>query len=170
MYFDTCNTLEEAKKLYKTLARENHPDTGGDLRTMQEINGEYSQFCASFANREARERQRTAHADGKKSAADYHDLDQVTEEVRKMIEFALNLDGVEVELMGLWVWLTGNTKTHKDAIKAQGFKWAKNKEAWYFAGVPTFNRQKHTLDEIRGRHGSQKFSRAQRAESELLNA
>ena len=168
--FMNCNTLEEAKGLYKALARENHPDTGGDLRTMQEINAEYAEFCASFANREGRERQRTAHAHGKKSAADYHDLDQVTEEVKRMIEFALNLDGVEIELMGLWVWLTGNTKTHKEAIKTQGFKWAKNKNAWYFAGVPTFNRKERSLDEIRTMHGSQTFSRRTRADSELLNA
>jgi curved DNA-binding protein CbpA len=47
-YFETCNTLEEAKTLYKSLARANHPDTGGDLRTMQEINAQYAEYCASI--------------------------------------------------------------------------------------------------------------------------
>ena len=161
-YFETCNTLEEAKTLYKSLARANHPDTGGDLRTMQEINAQYAEFCASFAKADGYRRQQDAHAEDRKSAADFHDLEEVAEVLRVKIEFALNLEGVEVELMGFWVWLTGNTKEHKEAIKANGgWKWAKNKEAWFFAGVPSFNRHEKTLDEIRSMHGSQRFTRAQ---------
>lgn len=160
-YFNECKNQDEAKKLYKELARKHHPDVGGDLRTMQEINAEYARFQASGANSEARQRQREANAQGKKSAADYQDIDEVTEKVRVKIEFALNLDGVEVELMGLWVWLTGNTKAHKESLKADGWKWSPKKSAWYFAGVPTFNRQENTLDEIRETYGSQKFTRKQ---------
>lgn len=165
MYFNNCNTLEEAKILYRALVKIHHPDVGGDTRTMQDIIGEYSKFCATFAKREGYERQRQAHAENRKSAADFHNLDEVAEVLRVKIEFALNLDGVEVELMGFWVWLTGNTKAHKDAIKAQGFKWAKNKEAWFFAGVPSFNRKEKTLDEIRDLHGSQSFARQAREEN-----
>jgi len=61
-----------------------------------------------------------------------------------------------------------------EAIKAEGFRWAHEKEAWYFAGVPSFNRQKRTLDEIRNMHGSQRFTRNARQpmyeDSELLTA
>ena len=161
-YFAECQTLEEAKALYKKLARENHPDMGGDLRTMQEINAEFARYQAEGAKTEARTRQQQAHAEDRKSAADYHDLDEVGEQIRTMIEFALNLEGVEIELMGLWVWLTGNTKAHKEAIKEnQGWKWAKHKEAWFFAGVPSFNRHEKTLDEIRNLHGSQRFAHPQ---------
>jgi hypothetical protein len=39
-YFENCASLEEAKSLYKKLARENHPDFGGDTRTMQDINAD----------------------------------------------------------------------------------------------------------------------------------
>jgi len=164
-YFSECTNQEEAKKLYKELARQHHPDMGGDLRTMQEINAEYARFQAEGAKTEARERQRTAHADNRKSAADFHDLDEVGEQIRTMIEFALNLDGVEIELMGLWVWLTGNTKAHREAFKAWNethetrWKWSPKKTAWYFASVPSFNRKDTTLDEIRNAYGSQKFTR-----------
>ncbi|MBI5297935.1 MAG: hypothetical protein HY869_20865 [Chloroflexi bacterium] len=158
-YFANCTTLEEAKSLYRQLALKHHPDRGGDLATMQAINAEYADFLANFAKRDARERQQKAHTENRKSAADFHDMDAVSAELKAKIEFALNLDGVEVELMGLWVWLTGNTKAHKDAIKAQGFKWSPEKTAWYFAGVPSFNRQRRTLDEIRNMHGSTRFTR-----------
>jgi len=118
-YFETCNTLEEAKTLYKNFARAHHPDMGGDLRTMQEINAQYAEFCANFAKADGYQRQQDAHAEDRKSAADFHDLEEVAEMLRIKIEFALNLEGVEVELMGFWVWLTGNTKEHKNTIKAQ---------------------------------------------------
>lgn len=176
-YFSECKTAEEAKKLYKQLARENHPDAGGDLRTMQDINAQYSQFQARGATNEARERQRTAHAENRKSAADYHDLDEIEKQLFDVINFAVNLDGVEVELMGLWVWLTGNTKAHKETFKAwneahptERLKWSPKKTAWYFAGVPTFNRKDTTLEEIRETYGSQKFTRKESQPAGVLQA
>ena len=169
-YFTECRTQEEAKKLYKELARQHHPDMGGDLRTMQEINAEYAQFQARGATNDARERQRAAHAENRKSAADFHDMNEVEKAIFEKINFALNLSGVEIELMGLWVWLTGNTKEHKEALKANGWKWSPKKTAWYYAGVPTFNRRETTLDEIREAYGSQKFTREQSQPAGVLHA
>lgn len=40
-WFATCATFEEVKKLYKTLVMQHHPDKGGSLQDMQEINVEY---------------------------------------------------------------------------------------------------------------------------------
>ena len=165
-YFTECQTLEEGKKKYRALCFEHHPDKGGDVRTMQEINNQWAKFQTEHAKDEARARQKQAHSENRKSAADFHDLDQVGEHIEAVINFALNLDGVEVELMGLWVWLTGNTKAHKETIKAwnkthpeERLKFSGKKVAWYFAGVPTFNRKDTTLDEIRNTYGSQKFTR-----------
>ena len=39
-WFSECSTLEQAKALYKTLVMTHHPDRGGNLRDMQEINAE----------------------------------------------------------------------------------------------------------------------------------
>ncbi len=169
-YF-TPGTREEMKQQYRNLCFKHHPDKGGDTRTMQEINAEWALIQAREAYTEASDRQQKAHAEGKKSAGDYHDLNEVESTLREKIEFALNLDGVDVELMGLWVWLTGNTKAHKEAIKENGgWKWSQNKTAWYFAGVPTFNRKKTTLDEIRNAYGSQSFSKAKREQYAELDS
>lgn len=40
-WFAACATFEEVKKLYKTLVMQYHPDKGGSLQDMQEINVEY---------------------------------------------------------------------------------------------------------------------------------
>lgn len=47
-YFTNCKTIEEAKKLYRRLAMENHPDRGGDLDTMKAVNAEYDEFFNTF--------------------------------------------------------------------------------------------------------------------------
>jgi curved DNA-binding protein CbpA len=161
-YFQDCTTQEEAKALYRELVKKHHPDAGGDTRTMQDINAEYALFQARGASADARRRQQDAHADNRKSAADFHDLDEVEGILREKIEAALNM-GLDVELIGLWVWVSGDTKTHKEELKAHGFKWAPKKDGqpWYFAGVPSFNRKPQDLETIRANYGSQRFTRAQ---------
>ena len=44
MYFEKCQDLNELKSTYKKLAMENHPDMGGDVRAMQEINAEHDRM------------------------------------------------------------------------------------------------------------------------------
>lgn len=173
MYFENCTTLEEAKAEYRRLAMEHHPDRGGNLATMQAINAAWAKFQTEHAKGEARDRQRTAHAEGRKSAADFHDLDEVAEVLRVKIEAVLNL-GLDAELCGLWIWVTGDTKPHRETLKENAFKWSPDKTAWYYPGVPSFNRQRRSLDEIRNMHGSQTFhaKREQREEhrAEALHA
>jgi hypothetical protein len=129
---------------------------------MQKLNADWAQFVAEGAKTNARERQTAAHAAGKKSAADFHDMEGLAEEIRQTIEAVLNNvpDDVDLELCGLWLWASGNTKPIKEILKANGFKWAPKKEGqpWYKAFVPSFNRTKRTMEEIRNMHGSTKFS------------
>lgn len=50
-WFTEDMTPEDAAKLRRSLARQYHPDAGGDAAIMQEINDEYSYFLQNFANR-----------------------------------------------------------------------------------------------------------------------
>ena len=151
------------------LARQYHPDMGGDTRTMQDINEEFARFKVEGAKMEARDRQTAAHAEGRKSAADFHDIDEVTEILRVKIVGALNL-GLTVELCGLWVWVTGDTKPHKEELKALAFKWNNKKAAWFYAGVPSFNRREWSLNEIRETYGSQQFSQEEKKSQPIAGA
>ncbi|HAS70594.1 MAG TPA: molecular chaperone DnaJ [Eubacterium sp.] len=40
-YFNNVKSYKELKETYRALLKKNHPDNGGDLETMQEINQEY---------------------------------------------------------------------------------------------------------------------------------
>ena len=47
-YFEGISTLEELEARYRDLARQNHPDVGGDTAVMAEINRQHSMARAWF--------------------------------------------------------------------------------------------------------------------------
>ncbi len=63
---------------------------------------------------------------------------------------------MEIEICGLWVWVGGETKKHKSALKAAGYKWAMKKLKWYFARVPAGGFRLFDMDEIRARYDSRR--------------
>src|SRR5580704_8912229 len=46
-YFANCYTIHEAKKRWLDLSQIHHPDKGGDLKVMVEINRQYDAFIPS---------------------------------------------------------------------------------------------------------------------------
>lgn len=66
------------------------------------------------------------------------------------------LDGLSIEICGVWIWVTGNTKPHKEVLKGVGFKWASKKKAWHFRPEQfrSKSRGNTTLDQIREKYGS----------------
>ena len=116
---------------------------GGDVRKMQEINAEYD---AAF--------KRLSDNDTSESADDY----------KSVIDGLLKIDDITVELCGSWLWISGNTKEHKDEIKACGCRWAKSKKMWYWKPAGQFRRTRRTysMNEIRSMHGSKVLSKEEK--------
>lgn len=148
MYFTNVTTLDQLKHEYRRLVMIHHPDKGGDTATMQAINAEYE------AKHEALKNAWNAAHD------EEHQCTEAPEEFRDIIDALLKMDGVEVELCGSWLWLSGNTYEHKDDLKALGCKWAAKKKMWSWhheeAGS-RFYRGKKTMADIRSKYGSQMF-------------
>jgi hypothetical protein len=157
-YFAGCRCSEDLKELYRKLALANHPDRGGDLETMKTINAE---FDTTF------ERLKNIHRSIKDDATEnpYYTAAKATTETagefRDIIEALLKMEGTTVELIGRWIWVTGNTKEYKDTLKAMGFKWAAKKLAWSWHKDEdwTSSRGKYSLNDIRGRYGSTQFEK-----------
>ncbi len=162
-YFATCQTAEEVKIEYRRLCKLWHPDLGQAeereerTRRMQEINIEYAQASAVFRGEELRER---ARQKGKPAPTtdDFADAAAVDERIRQAIERVITIDGLEIEICGLWVWIGGETKPHRQALKEAGYRWSPNKEKWYFAGVPAGGWSSMDMEEIRTRYGSRHVS------------
>lgn len=143
-FFFDCNTIEEVKARYKQLAKEHHPDCGGDTATMQAINTEYAFACAKILKGE------------NLSAEDTDEQIRLSEEYRQVIEQIINLAGITIELVGNWVWVTGNTYPVRKQLKEAGLFFASKKLAWYYRAEEYKTKGgKKTLDEIKTKYGSE---------------
>lgn len=144
-WFNDCQTLEEVKALYKKLAKQYHPDLGGDTLTMQEINKEYA-FASAKAIKGA-----------DLSEEETENEIRFSEEYRQAMEKIIHLEGITVELVGYWIWVTGNTYAVRATLKEAGYLFAPKKLAWYFrtGEYKVSKGGKKSLDEIRSKYGSE---------------
>lgn len=163
-YFHNPANLDELKKQYKHLAQKHHPDVGGDTATMQAINSEYEERFEVL--KRTQNTQAAEDATGKtrgttESAGDFIAI----------VSILLSLDGLEVELCGRWLWIGGNTRAHKEALKAAGCRWSSTKKlwSWHFSeDGDRWHRGTKSMSQIRSKYGSTSFRRS--GESDALPA
>ena len=105
-YFHGCSSLEEVKKRYKELALKHHPDRGGDTATMQQINLEYESVLKN-----------PFYSFSEKSEQEQQEFIKYPEIINQII----GLDGVIIEIIGNWIWLSGNTYPFRTQLKEIGF-------------------------------------------------
>ena len=121
--FRNCENLEDLKKLYRKLAMKHHPDHGGSVKDMQEINSLYEKYFEILKT--SNNRKASAGAQGYK-----HTNEQAGAYI-EIIDVLMKLEGLKIDVCGSWIWLSGNTYPYKDIIKDQGFRYSKNKKSWY---------------------------------------
>jgi hypothetical protein len=153
-YFSDCSTIEQIKKRYRELAQKFHPDHGGTNEEMTIINLQYEQ-------QKGRKFTSTNHETGKTYEQNFDPFDGY----RELIDKLINLQGIEIELCGTWLWITGQTKPYKEQLKELGFKFSGKKCAWYWKPGDKKYRKKSkkelNLDEIRNLYGSEKVNRTE---------
>lgn len=155
-FFAGCRTIQELKKEYKKLVYMYHPDitgTKGTEETMKAINNEYetrhAYILANPFNEDEKKRNYYAN---------------VNDGYREQINKIVFIPGIEIEICGSWIWVTGNTKPVKAIIKEAGYFWSKNKSAWYWrpAGYKARKHKTWDLDQIRNTYGSEKVEKEER--------
>ena len=161
-YFTNCKTAEELKKAYRTWAKKLHPDLGGNAEEFKQMQNEYEKMW---------ERLKNVHQNAQGETYT-KETDETPQEFIHIINVLITLVGVEVEICGKWIWVSGNTKAHKETLKQLKFKWAHKKQAWYYHAEPykKKSRRELTLDEIRDMFGSQKYDKKQDEEKKLKAA
>lgn len=145
-YFTNIKTLEELKKEYKRLALENHPDRGGDVEVMKAINAEYDIMFNRVKDIHVNAKGETYTKENTETPSEFKDI----------IDKLIRMEGLEIEIIGCFIWLSGNTKAHKDNIKALGFKWHSTKKMWYKApeDYRKKSKKKYSIEEIRDMYGT----------------
>lgn len=157
--FKQATDLDSLKRIYVKLLRENHPDKGGSTEICQLINSCYDEFVKNpfFAFRH--------EAHGKDDYSEWTethtDYSKISDVLRQKLMAVLPIENINVELCGLWLWITGETRAHSNELKMNGFRWSPKKSAWYFheEGYHKHGKRHYSLEEIRQMHGSSKFTR-----------
>ena len=148
MYFNNPKTLEDLKKQYRELAFEHHPDRGGSNEVMKIINREYDELFKIL-----KDVHRTK--DGETYTAK-QETGETSEQFKDIINELMKMDYIIIEIIGCFVWVTGNTKTYKDKLKELRFNWHSKKFAWYLK-PEDYKKRSHKdydLDEIREMYGT----------------
>ena len=140
-YFNGVKTLEELKRLYHKLAVQLHPEMGGNLEDMQELNAEYDAMFDRVKNTHV-------NKEGKVYTAV---TNEAPEYFRDIINELLKMANVTIEVIGAFIWVYGDTKPHKEQLKAMNFKWHAKKGCWYLAPewYRKYNRRQYTMDDLR---------------------
>jgi hypothetical protein len=153
-FFDGFKTVEAIKLQYRKLAREHHPDLGGDEEVMKAVNAAYHQVLEKANGQEM------IGADGKTHRYNYNPESEqaIMDKIRELL--GLGMVEVEVLLIGLWVWIKGDTKPYKTELKGIGCRWHSKRGCWYWKpyegrsyGSP------NDLDGLAKKYGCESFGR-----------
>ena len=144
----TPETLGELKSLYRKLAMKHHPDRGGTDEAMKAINAEYDLLFPKLKDIHK-------NKDGEKYTA-RQETTETADQFKDLIAELMKMEDITIEVIGCFVWVTGNTKPYKEHLKSLKFRWHSKKSAWYLAPDDYRNksRKNYELDEIRSMYGT----------------
>lgn len=158
-FFEGVKNVQELRAKYKELLKKYHPDNGGDLETMQQINAEYDDLFKRLPKGDT-ETGSTASA-SKSAASGKASGDGVTDAMRAVLEKLAGLAGITIEICGSWVWVSGDTYPVKDIIKAAGCFFSSKKKMWYWREEKEGwhgRRGGADMATIRSKYGSQSYT------------
>ncbi len=83
---------------------------------------------------------------------------EIQEIMDKIVQLK-QIEGITIDLMGSWLWIGGETKANREALKAAGCRWAPKKGLWYWhTAKDTKNyrrRRTYSIKEIEDKYGKQ---------------
>ena len=162
-YFNNVSNLSELRKQYKELLKIHHPDNGGNVADMQEINAEYDKLFKML-----KDKHNSKTTDSNQESYDNMKYDFAEDEkLREMLNKIVEFDDITLEVIGNWLWAFDSYNYRKE-LKELGFKYAKNKKAWYWhsEAFRKKSRKSLSMDDIRNYYGSTEI----REQRELLEA
>lgn len=154
-YFENTNTIEELKSRFFKLAKELHPDNGGNAAEFSAMRSEYEKLF---------ERLKDVHrsADGSTYTKE---TTEVPEEFADIIESIITFANVKIEIIGTWIWCSGGTYPYATEFRKLGFLYSRSKKAWFYKGADAHKTRRaycKTLDKVREKYGSRTIKNEKR--------
>ena len=99
-YFNNVSNLSELRKQYKELLKKYHPDNGGNVADMQEINAEYDNLFKMLKGKHD-----SKATDSDKTSFDNMQYDFAEDEkLREMLEKIIGFSSITLEVIDNWLW------------------------------------------------------------------
>ena len=137
--------INEAKNIYKELAKRLHPDVGGSTELFKILNTVYNDILENGIN--------------------FAQDSEFDIELEKIISKILHYENIIIEVVGSWIWLQGDTKPIKDTLKEIGFKWASKKKQWYYGEMKGRSPKQKSMSDIKSKYGCQEVRTKTREKS-----
>lgn len=141
-YFEDIQGINELKRVYKTLAKKLHPDVGGSEEEFKILNSIYNHYLENkiyFSNES-----------------------KIDIELEKVISQILHYENITIEIIGSWIWISGDTKLIKDKLKDLSFRYAYKKGMWYYGEKIRNGGKTKSMDEIKSKYGSTTIKRKEK--------
>lgn len=148
-------SIDEVKAAFKAAAKKYHPDLNpAGAEMMKLVTAAYDTL-------------KNGDTSTKEEPAANYGAD-----LNAALNAIIDLLGLDIEICGSWLWVGGDTRTHKAALKAAGFRWAKFKGLWHYrpAGWKSAGRGRVSMEKIRTKYGSRRPGRPERAQRDELAA
>ena len=125
--FKSKRNVEELKKEYRRLILKYHPDKGGSKEETQLINAAYED-----AYRFVEAKENSSGLNEEKSKSFTKATEEDIQKFIKIFDKLMKMDGLEIDIVGSWLWLSGNTFEHKEEIKKMNFRYSRKHKKWYY--------------------------------------
>jgi curved DNA-binding protein CbpA len=137
-------SLEDLKRQYYKLAKTYHPDAGGTDELMKQLNNEYEKLFQQVSRGE------------NLTAEEKQNETKISDVFREIINQIIKYPGLNIEIVGHWVWISGNTYPIRQALKEAEFLWASAKKMWFWRPeeYKSRSRDELSIEEIRRKYGS----------------
>lgn len=166
----TEEKVDDVNKLrteYKKLLVKWHPDNNkrDTTEVMQEINQEYGFLFEKLRMAYSK----TTHAKDNDFVKQHYDWKK-DENLRKILWKLSTLEGITIEVCGIWIWVSGDTTKYKHELSSWGLRWAQKKKMWYVHFDDTYYKRSHktfTMEQIRENYGSENVTNVFKGKKKL---